>query len=129
MESNDELKAVDIKNRTWYYFHDIMGVGDLDFDNILLDKKLYENSYGNILICDISYKTFMGAKGLRIRVDKVDRCIKIYDETRYLVLFGPIRYDTIYDRIRYLISEKMALHIVLIINLQKSELIHIILYL
>ena len=36
-----------------------------DFDNILLDEKSYET----ILIFDISYKTFMGAKPLRIRFD------------------------------------------------------------
>ena len=37
-----------------------MRVMDIDFDNILLDKKLYK-TYKNILIYDISYKTFMGA--------------------------------------------------------------------
>ena len=48
----------------------------------------------------------MGAKPLRIRFDKIDEFIKIYDGTRYLVLFSPERYDPIYDRIRYLVSEK-----------------------
>ena len=37
-----------------------MRVMDIDFDNILLDEKLYK-TYKNILIYDISYKTFMGA--------------------------------------------------------------------
>ena len=53
----------------------------LDFD-ILLDKKSYEKSYENILIYGISYKIFMGAKPLRIRFDKIDRFIKIYDGTK-----------------------------------------------
>ena len=48
----------------------------------------------------------MGAKPLRIRFDKIDEFIKIYDGTRYLVLFSPERCDPIYDRIRYLVSEK-----------------------
>ena len=48
----------------------------------------------------------MGAKPLRIRFDKIDGFIKIYDGTRQLVLFSPERYDPIYDRIRYLVSEK-----------------------
>ena len=82
MESNDELKEIDIKNRTCYYFDDIMKVGKFDFDNILLDKKSNKNSYENILIYDISYKTLMGAKPLRIRLDKIDLFIKIYDGTR-----------------------------------------------
>ena len=53
--------------------------------------------------------TFMGAKPLRIRFDKIDGFIKIYDGTRYLVLFGPERYNAIYDKIRYLISEKSGI--------------------
>ena len=50
--------------------------------------------------------TFMGVKPLRIRFDKIDGFIKIYDGTRHFVLFGPERYNAIYDKIRYLISEK-----------------------
>ena len=38
METNDELKEIDIKNRTCYYFDDIIRVIDFDFDHILLDK-------------------------------------------------------------------------------------------
>ena len=36
---------------------------------------------------------------LRIRFDVADELIKIYDGTRCLVLFGPERYNAIYDRI------------------------------
>ena len=46
----------DIKNRTCYYFDDMMAVRYIDSMNILLDEKLYKN----ILIYDISYKIFMG---------------------------------------------------------------------
>ena len=51
-----------------------------DFDSgiILLDEKPHEN----ILIYDISYRTLIGAKPLRIRLDKIDRFIKVYDGTR-----------------------------------------------
>ena len=71
----------------------------------------------------------MGAKPLHIWLEKIDGFIKIYDGIRYLVLFAPERYNAIYDRINYLTSEKVVLHILLIIILQESELIHIILYL
>ena len=46
MESNNELKEIDIKNRTCYYFNGIIKIEDFDFDKILSDEK----SYGNILI-------------------------------------------------------------------------------
>ena len=121
MESNDELKEIDIKNRPCYYFDDIMTVRDFDFD-ILLDEKLCENSHENIFIYDISYKNFMGAKPLRIRVDKIVGFIKIYDGTRYLVLFGPERYDAIYDRIRYLINEKSDITYSIIHNFARNRI-------
>ena len=60
MGSKDELKEIGIRNRTYCYFDDIMRVKDIDFSNILLDKKSYE-TYENISICDIPYKTFLGA--------------------------------------------------------------------
>ena len=50
----------------------------------------------------------MGAKPTRIRFDKIDGFIKIYDGIRYLVLFGPEIYDAVYNRVRYPISEKSS---------------------
>ena len=102
MENKNELIKTDIKNRTCYYFDDIVIVIDIDFDT-LLDKKSYKTQK-NILVFDISYKTFIGAKPLRISFDEIEGFIKIYDRTRYLILFGPEQYGTIYNRIRYFIS-------------------------
>ena len=42
-----------------------------------------EKSYENVLICDISYKTVIGAKPLRIMFDKVNRFIRVYDGTKF----------------------------------------------
>ena len=67
----------------------------------------------NILVYNISCKTLIDAKLLRIRFNKVDRFIKIYDGTRYLILFGSEKYDYIYSRISYLISVKSGItHII-----------------
>ena len=98
MESNDELKEIDIKHCACYYSDDIRA-GDFGFNNVLLSSKSFENT----LIYDISYKTFMSARALGISFDKVDGI-------RYLLLFGSERYDAIYDRVRYLINKKVALH-------------------
>ena len=46
------------------------------------------------------------SKPLRIRFDKINGIIRIYDRARYLTLFGSEKYDAIYNRIRYLISLK-----------------------
>ena len=67
------------------YFDDIVKPENFDFDNILIDKK----SHQNILIYDISYKFFFGATPLRVRFNKIDVFIRVYEGTRYVVLFGP----------------------------------------
>ena len=38
MESNDELKEIDIKNRACYHFDDIIKIEDFDLDNILIGE-------------------------------------------------------------------------------------------
>ena len=118
MESKDELKEIDIKIPMYYYFDDIMRAWDIDinpnFSGILLGKKLYKEKKENILIYDTSYKISTGAKSLRIRYDKVDGFIKIHNKIlRYLVWC-----DKICDRVKYLISKKVVLKMVLIIILQ-----------
>ena len=105
MESNSKLKEISIKNRTCYYFDNIIKFKNFDIDNILIDEKSYEN----ILVYDISYKTLIGAKPLRIRLYKVNGFIRIYDGTRYLVLFELEKYDATFNRIRYLIGVKSGI--------------------
>ena len=83
MGSNDRLKEIDIKNRRCYYFDDILKIEDFNLVNISTDEKLY----GNILVCNISYKTLIDATPLRIRFNKMDGFIRVYDGTRYIVLF------------------------------------------
>ena len=50
------------------------------------------------------YRSSIVSKPLAIRIDKIDGFIRVYDGTRYLVLFGSEKYDFIYNRIRYPIS-------------------------
>ena len=78
MGSNDRLKEIDIKNRRCYYFDDILKIEDFNLVNISTDEKLY----GNILVCNISYKTLIDATPLRIRFNKMDGFIRVYDGTR-----------------------------------------------
>ena len=94
MDSNKNLKEIDIKNRTYYYFDDILNIHDLDLDNISLDEKSYEN----FLIYDVAYKTPYSAKPLRIIFDEVNGHIRKYDSTKYLGLFhSDERYERIFN--------------------------------
>ena len=49
---------------------------------------------------------FYGCRTIAIWCHKIDGFIKIYDGFRYSVLFAPEIYNTIYDTINYLITEK-----------------------
>ena len=119
MESNDKLNEIDIRNRTCYYFDDIIEIQDFDLDNILIDEKSYEN----ILFYNISYKRLIDTKPLRIRFDKIDWFIRVYDGTKYLVLFGSEKYDFIYNRIRYLIRVKNGITFVIPHNYGKIKVV------
>ena len=51
--TNNELKEIDIKNGTSYYFNDMIKNNDFDLGTNLLDEKLYKN----ILTYHAAYKT------------------------------------------------------------------------
>ena len=56
------------------------------------------------LIDDISYKTLIRPKPLRIRFDKIDAFIRIHNGTIYLILFEHKKYAVTYNKIKYLES-------------------------
>ena len=80
MENENKLKETDIKNRTCYYFDDIIRDIDFDFNNNLLGKES----------CNVYISYFNGCKAIAIRnkvkeFNKIDQFIKIYNEIRCLV--------------------------------------------
>ena len=40
---SNKVKDLDIKNRTFYFFNDIINIKTFDLNNIKIDKKLYKN--------------------------------------------------------------------------------------
>ena len=50
---SNKIKDINIKNRTYYFFNEIIGIENFDPDNLKIDKKLYKD----ILIYDIGYVT------------------------------------------------------------------------
>ena len=53
---------------------------------------------------------------MHIRFNKIDGFLKVYDGTRYLVLLGKEKHDSISDRIRYLISVKSCIAYIISYN-------------
>ena len=93
MESNDKSKEINIKNCPCYYSDDTTKIEDFHLGTFLIDEKSYEN----ILVYNISNKGLIYSKPLRTRFDKIDGFVRVYDGTRYLVLFGSEKYDPIYN--------------------------------
>ena len=80
--------------RNWYhvcyYFDDIINSTKINFNNILLNKKLYIN----ISVYNISYETPTGSKPVHIRFDQIDRFIRSLDgKIKHLVLFDYRLFD------------------------------------
>ena len=82
-------------------------IGDFDFDNILINKKLIQKYF----VLWYYIQNLFSSKPLHIRFDEVDDIIRVYDGIRYLILFGSEKYDSIYNIIRHLRSQKMILQI------------------
>ena len=84
-------------------------------------------------IYNISYKILIDSKPWRIRFDKIDGIISVYDEARFLTSFGLEEYEAINNIMRYLTKIEMSIkwHDIyfFLTILQKSKLILMILYL
>ena len=60
-----------------FYFSDIIKFEDFDFNNILINEKVYKN----ILIYNILYRALIGPKPQHIRFDKINGFIRVYNVT------------------------------------------------
>ena len=82
-----EVKAIDIKRRTYYFFNDIINIENFD-TNIILD----ENSYKGILIFYIGYVTIKeyletySVNHLYLTFKDVNGYFEEINKTKYLTL-------------------------------------------
>ena len=71
-----------IKNRTYYFYNDIIGIESFDSNMLKLDKKPYKN----LDIYNIGYVTIKNSVNpLYLRIDNANGYIKETDEYKYLV--------------------------------------------
>ena len=120
---NNEFQIVRVKNRTCYYFDNMIKLEDFHFEIILIDEKSCEHT----LIYDISCRTLIDAKPLCITFDKIDEFIRVYNGTKYLLLLRPEKYNAIYNRISYILSLKSGITDIFSHNYAKIKLILMIL--
>ena len=59
---SNKVKDINIKNRTYYFFNDIIYIKNFDPNNVKIDEK----SYKNFLIFYIGYVTIKDSKYVKI---------------------------------------------------------------
>ena len=107
-------KDIDIKNRTNYFFNDLINIKKFDPKNIKIDEK----SYKNIFIYYIGYVTIKVSKYVKIYIvnplylifNKVNEYFEKINENKYLTLVPTNeskekikKYEKIWSKIRDLI--------------------------
>ena len=71
---SNKVKDIDIKNRTYYFFNDIINVKKFDPNNTKIDEKPYKN----ILIYYIGYVTIKDLK--YVKTNSVNPLYLIFNE-------------------------------------------------
>ena len=84
------IKEINIKNRTYYFYNDIIDIKKFDSNNLKLDKK----SYKDLNIYNIGYVTIKiigsgydinSVNPLYLRIDNAKAYIEEINEDKYLV--------------------------------------------
>ena len=74
------VKEINIKNRTYYFFDDMINIKDFDPNLLKIDKKSYKNIdiyyIGYITVKDSDYVKINSVNPLYLIISEVDRYIK-----------------------------------------------------
>ena len=83
------IKEINIKNLTYYSFHDMISIQDFDPNLLKIDKKLYKNIniyyIGDITMKDSDYVKIKSVNLLYLMIGKVNGYIKEKNGSKYLV--------------------------------------------
>ena len=104
-------KEINIKNRTYYFYNDIIDIKTFDSNNLKLDKKTYKDlniyNIGYVAIKKIGHGYDVNSVNpLYLRIDNESRYIEETNEDKYLVFDVRDenkellkRYDDVFNRI------------------------------
>ena len=88
----ESIKEIKIKNRTYYFFDDMINVKNFDLNLLKIDKKSYKNIgiyyIGCISINDLDNVNIRSVNPLYLIFDKADGYIEESNENKYL-MFAP----------------------------------------
>ena len=89
---SNKLKNIDIKNRTYYFFNDMISKKKFDRSNIKVDKShtTYKNilifHIGCVMIKDSKYVKIYSVNPLHLNLRILDGCFEEINKTKYLTL-------------------------------------------
>ena len=90
MKAGSKLKDIDIKNRTYYFFDDIINIKSFDPNKIKIDEKSYKNiiTYyiGYVTIEDLKYVKINSANTLYLIIGKVNGHFEKINWSKHLML-------------------------------------------
>ena len=84
------IKEINIKNRTYYFYNDIIDIKTFDSNNLKLDKKTYKDldiyNIGYVTIKKIGYGYDINSVNpLYLSIDNANRYIEEINEDKYLI--------------------------------------------
>ena len=107
-------KDIDVKNRTYYFFDDIINTKNFDPNNIEINEKSYENIFiyyiGYVTIKDHKYLKINSVNPLYLFFSKVNGYFEEINKNKYLMLLSANeseekikKYEEFWSKIRDLI--------------------------
>ena len=110
------IKEINIKNRTHYFFDDIINIKNFDPKSLKTDKESYKNTDIYYIGCstmkDSDYVKINSVNPLYLIINKVDGCIEEKHGNKYLILHSTdksktvlIKYTKLWDGIKNLIEK------------------------
>ena len=87
---SNKVKNIDIKNRTYYFFDDVINITNSDSNNIKLDKKSYKDVFiyciEHVTIKDLKYIKINSANPLYLTFSKVNGYFEETSKNKYFTL-------------------------------------------
>ena len=87
---SDRFKEIDLKNRTYYFFDDMVNIKNFDLTKIAIDeksnKKVLIYYIGHLTVKNLSFDKTNTVNPLYLIIDKINGYIRESNQSKYLPL-------------------------------------------
>ena len=87
---SDRFKEIDLKNRTYYFFDDMVNIKNFDLTKIAIDeksnKKVLIYYIGHLTVKNLSFDKTNTVNPLYLIIDKINGYIRESNQNKYLPL-------------------------------------------